>query len=98
MSNAKPETLPQVESMDRAAWKQTLKDLPVAALAYALAYGVTRTALQQVGSRIAQGAPPPAWVAHTPAIMAGLSTVAGLATSRQRGVLKERRDSARGEK
>jgi hypothetical protein len=91
---AKADTLPQVESMDSAAWKRTLKDVPVAIAAGAVGYGVGRTALELFGNHLARTGQTSPVAKAMPQIMAVLSAGAGLAHARQRGILKERREAA----
>jgi hypothetical protein len=88
----------QYEKMDRAAWIQTAKDLPILLAATGLGYGIGRTATEYIGDRVAhgmvQGAPKPGWVKHLPLLMAGMSNAGAYALGRSRTGLQERRTAA----
>jgi hypothetical protein len=81
--------------MDAPAWKQTAKDVPAAVLGYAIGYGVARTGLELFGEKVMREGVKPGWAQHAPKILGGLGVLATLATARQRGILKDRRDEAR---
>lgn len=82
----------QVESMDGPAWRQTLKDFPVTVLASALGYGVGKTMADIAVRHLSTQSTMPAWAKFAPHVIGAVSSVAA---ARTRGILKDRRDSAR---
>lgn len=85
-----------VESMDRAAWHQTLKDFPVAVLATGIGYGLGKTMAEIAKRRMVSGSAP-AWVKYAPQTLAAVSALGSIAASRTRGILQDRREDARRE-
>lgn len=96
-SAVKADTAPRIEVMDAPAWKQTVKDLPVAVLAGAIGYGVSRTALELYGNHLMRTGQKFPLAKATPQIVAALTAGLSIAQARQRGILKDRRDQARAE-
>lgn len=84
-----------VETMDGPAWRQTMKDFPIAVLGTALGYGIGKTIAEVVSRHLAPGVPAPGWVKFAPQAMAGVSALSSIAAARTRGILKDRRDAAR---
>lgn len=85
-----------VEALDGPAWRQTLKDFPVAVLATGVGYGLGKT-LAEVAKHRASSGSMPGWAKYVPQTMAAVSMVGALASSRARGILKDRREEARRE-
>ena len=83
------------ETMDEAAWKQTLKDIPLVILATGLGYGVGKTISGHLGQTLAQNGTKPAWTKHIPAATALLSSLGSYAMGRSRNELERRRQEAR---
>lgn len=97
---AKPDTLPQLESMDTPSWRQAAKDLPISIAASALGFGVAKTLIDHIGNHTAEGkrlgAAAPAWLRYIPPAVAAINGFAtNMAAPRVRGLMKERRDAAR---
>ena len=84
--------LVQHESMDRAAWKRTIKDLPISILGAALGYGVGRTAVELMGKSQHPS------LKYAPMAAGLVSAALPVVQGRLRGALKERRDAARAAK
>jgi hypothetical protein len=97
MSNTPIKGHQTVEALDAPAWRQTLKDFPVAVLATGIGYGLGKTVTDIAKSRIATGSAVPKWLQYTPQTVAVLSAVSSVAAARARGVLRDRREAARRE-
>jgi hypothetical protein len=86
----------EYEEMDRPAWKQTAKDLPLVVGATALGYGLGKTLSEEVGRRyVASGKIAPKWLQYAPVVHAGLMSGSSYLFGRSRAALKDRRDDAR---
>ncbi len=91
-----PDGIQHYEAMDGPAWKQTIRDVPVAVLASGIGYGIGKTVADYMAPRVLAGKAP-ALMRALPTIAAGASFATSMAASRLQGVLKERRDLARRE-
>lgn len=86
------------ESMTPKKWRQVAKDIPVAALAGGLGYGIGRTLAEVIGEKTVghalEAGGRPGWVRALPIATAVLSAGGAFAASRAREAMKERRDKA----
>lgn len=86
----------QYETMDRAKWKQTAKDLPLVALAGGAGYGVGKTIGDAIGEAMAtRGVKASPMVrALAPMIGSGLTAAGGYLFGQTRAQMRQRREEA----
>ena len=88
----------EYEQMSGAKWKRAIPDTLASVAGMGIGYGVSRTALDIIGERMAaQGKQLPGFAKYVPLIGTVGSGLAGFGMSRTRGLMKERRAQAQAE-
>jgi hypothetical protein len=85
-----PRKVVNYESMDRPAWAQTLKDVPLSIVAMGIGYGVGATAVEMYAKKNM-----PATLKYGPVALSAAAAAAPLLQNKLRTILKERREAAR---
>ncbi len=101
----RPETIPgpppsnaaqpgDFETMTRAKWKQTLKDVPLSILAMGVGFGVGKTIADVAGERLARSGSQPGWLKAVPMGLAAAGGASVFARTMVRDRLRARREAA----